>query len=133
MNVLADIIASRVVDELLTVIKVRGYYGNWVEDSTDDYSDLYEKYQDNIKEVLDEATKEMKEAEEKKEKKKKSNKKTEAELIGEAASLMTQMGIHLQKEEFEKCAAIRKKIDEVKKTLWEEFKVNLDEGNEENE
>ena len=39
MNVLADIIASRVVDELLTVIKVRGYYGNWVEDSTDDYSD----------------------------------------------------------------------------------------------
>ena len=78
----------------------------------------------------------MKEAGEKekpKAKKKKVNKKTEAELIGEAASLMTQMGIHLQKEEFEKCAVIRKKIDEVKKTLWKEFKVNLDEGNEEDE
>ena len=47
----------------------------------------------------------------------KKTKSTEEELLGELASLMTQLNLHQEKEEYEKCAQIKKKIDELKKKL----------------
>ena len=50
----------------------------------------------------------------------KSNKpksSTEEELLGELASLMTQLNLHQEKEEYEKCAEIKKKIDELRKKI----------------
>ena len=50
----------------------------------------------------------------------KSNKpksSTEEELLGELASLMTQLNLHQEKEEYEKCAEIKKKIDKLKKKI----------------
>ena len=50
----------------------------------------------------------------------KSNKpksSTEEELLGELASLMTQLNLHQEKEEYEKCAEIKKKIDELRKKM----------------
>tara|TARA_R100001591_G_scaffold1604_2_gene3931 strand:- start:335 stop:622 length:288 start_codon:yes stop_codon:yes gene_type:complete len=52
----------------------------------------------------------------------KHNKKptnTEEELLGELASLMTQLNLHQDKEEYEKCAEIKKKIDKLRKKLGE--------------
>ena len=48
---------------------------------------------------------------------KKPKSSTEEELLGELASLMTQLNLHQEKEEYEKCAQIKKKIDELKKKL----------------
>ena len=42
---------------------------------------------------------------------------TEEELLGELASLMTQLNLHQEKEEYEKCAEIKKKIDILNKKL----------------
>ena len=42
---------------------------------------------------------------------------TEEELLGELASLMTQLNLHQEKEEYEKCAEIKKKIDELRKKI----------------
>ena len=50
----------------------------------------------------------------------KSNKpksSTEEELLGELASLMTQLNLHQEKEEYEKCAELKKKIDELRKKI----------------
>ena len=44
---------------------------------------------------------------------------TEEELLGELASLMTQLNLHQEKEEYEKCADIKKKIDQLRKKLDE--------------
>ena len=48
---------------------------------------------------------------------------TEEQLLGELASLMTQLNLHQEKEEYEKCAEIKKKIDKLKKKInklwWE--------------
>ena len=44
---------------------------------------------------------------------------TEEELLGELASLMTQLNLHQDKEEYEKCAEIKKKIDKLRKKLGE--------------
>ena len=41
----------------------------------------------------------------------------EDELVGELAKLMTMMNLYEQKEEYEKCAVIKKKIDEINKKL----------------
>jgi len=42
---------------------------------------------------------------------------TEEELLGELASLMTQLNLHQEKEEYEKCAEIKKQIDELRKKI----------------
>jgi protein-arginine kinase activator protein McsA len=42
---------------------------------------------------------------------------TEEQLLGELASLMTQLNLHQEKEEYEKCAEIKKKIDELRKKI----------------
>ena len=49
----------------------------------------------------------------------KKPKNTEEELLGELASLMTQLNLHQDKEEYEKCAEIKKKIDKIRKKLGE--------------
>ena len=49
--------------------------------------------------------------------KKPKKRNTETELLGELASLMTQMNIHMEQEEYEKCAKIKKKIDIINKKL----------------
>ena len=41
----------------------------------------------------------------------------EEELVGELAKLMTLMNLYEEKEEYEKCAIIKKKIDEINKKL----------------
>ena len=41
----------------------------------------------------------------------------EEELIGELSKLMTMMNLYEQKEEYEKCAVIKKKIDEINRKL----------------
>ena len=48
---------------------------------------------------------------------KKPKNNTEEELLGELASLMTQLNLHQEKEEYEKCAEIKKKIDKVRKKI----------------
>jgi len=120
MNVLADIISTRVVDELLMVIKVRGSYGGWVENSTNDYDDLYDQYHDKLNEEMAE----------KLPKKKTGKIESEETLVGEMASLMTQMGMHLQKEEYEKCAKVKERIVEVKKILKDNYDVSFDMGDD---
>ena len=47
----------------------------------------------------------------------KSKTSTEEQLLGELASLMTQLNLHQEKEEYEKCAEIKKKIDELRKKI----------------
>ena len=47
----------------------------------------------------------------------KSKTSTEEQLLGELASLMTQLNIHQEKEEYEKCAELKKKIDELRKKI----------------
>ena len=42
---------------------------------------------------------------------------SEVELVGELAKLMTQMNMHMDNEEYEKCAELKKKIDEINKKL----------------
>ena len=42
---------------------------------------------------------------------------TEEQLLGELASLMTQLNLHQEKEEYEKCAEIKKKIDELQNRI----------------
>ena len=48
---------------------------------------------------------------------KKPKNNTEEELLGELASLMTQLNLHQEKEEYEKCAELKKKIDELRKRI----------------
>tara|TARA_Y100001938_G_scaffold89984_1_gene123253 strand:+ start:145 stop:426 length:282 start_codon:yes stop_codon:yes gene_type:complete len=50
----------------------------------------------------------------------KKPKTSEEEMLGELASLMTQLNLHQEKEEYEKCAEIKKKIDRLRKKLDEE-------------
>ena len=89
MNELADLI----VDKLLTTY-IREQ-ATWYTTNTDAY---IERFFPGIKK-----------------KSKKSN--TEEELLGELASLMTQLNLHQEKEEYEKCAEIKKKIDILNKKL----------------
>ena len=42
---------------------------------------------------------------------------SEEKLLGELASLMTQLNLHQEKEEYEKCAEIKKQIEILKKKL----------------
>ena len=44
---------------------------------------------------------------------------TESDLLGELAKLMTKLDYHTEKEEYEICAELKKKIDEVNKKLGE--------------
>tara|TARA_R100001082_G_C4277318_1_gene122343 strand:+ start:330 stop:623 length:294 start_codon:yes stop_codon:yes gene_type:complete len=48
---------------------------------------------------------------------KKYNENTEEDLLGELAKLMTQLNLYQEREEYEKCARIKKKIDKIKKKL----------------
>jgi len=131
MAMLADIISARVVDELLTVIKVRQNYDNlgWTSDSSG-FEELYKDYEQMLKEdgMLEEPD-ENKEAKAKKKTSKPKKTKlieSEAELVGEMASLMTQKGMHLDKEEYEKIAPIVARIVEVKKLLKDNYNVDMD-------
>jgi protein-arginine kinase activator protein McsA len=47
----------------------------------------------------------------------KKPKNTEEELLGELASLMTQLNLHQEKEEYEECAKLKIKIEELKKKI----------------
>ena len=47
----------------------------------------------------------------------KKRKSTEEELLGELASLMTQLNLHQEKEEYEKCAELKKKIEKLRKQI----------------
>ena len=49
--------------------------------------------------------------------KKKPIKNTEGELLGELAKLMTKLDYHTEREEFEICAELKVKIDEINKKL----------------
>ena len=61
MAMLADIISARVVDELLTILKVRGTYNNlgWEQDSTG-FEDLYKQYEEQVNDGLSAIHEEMK-------------------------------------------------------------------------
>ena len=50
-------------------------------------------------------------------KKKTKKKDTESELLGELAKLLTKLEYHKEKEEYEVCAELQIKIDEVNKKL----------------
>ena len=89
MNKLADII----VDKLLTTY-IREQ-ATWYTTNTDAY---IERFFPGIN-------------------KKAKKSSTEEELLGELASLMTQLNLHQEKEEYEKCAEIKKKIDILNKKL----------------
>ena len=90
MNELADII----VDKLLTTY-IREQAA-WYTTSTMD--ELYNTFKSRPK-------------------RKTKKRMTESDLLGELAKLMTKLDYHTQKEEYEVCAEIKKKIDEVNNKL----------------
>ena len=87
MNELADMI----VDKLLTT-----YIREQATSSTMD--DIYNQFKQTPK-------------------KRTKKKDSESELLGELASLMTQLNYHQDLEEFEECAEIKKEIDIVNDKL----------------
>ena len=90
MNELADLI----VDKLLTTY-IREQ-STWYTNSTMD--DIYSQFKQ-------------------KPKKKTKKAETESELLGELAKLLTKLEYHKEKEEYEICAELQIKIDEVNKKL----------------
>jgi len=90
MNELADLI----VDKLLTTY-IREQ-STWYTNSTMD--DIYNQFKQ-------------------KPKKKTKKAETESELLGELAKLLTKLEYHKEKEEYEVCAKLQIKIDEVNKKL----------------
>ena len=90
-----DKLADLIVDKLLNKYIQQG--AAWYTNSTYDYM---EKYFPGVKKTR---------------RKKKSE--TEEELLGELASLMTKMNLYKEKEEYEKCAKIKKEIDKINKKL----------------
>jgi hypothetical protein len=90
MNELADLI----VDKLLTTY-IREQ-STWYTNSTMD--DIYSQFKQ-------------------KPKKKTKKAETESELLGELAKLLTKLEYHKEKEEYEVCAELQIKIDEVNKKL----------------
>ena len=90
MNELADLI----VDKLLTTY-IREQ-ATWYTNSTMD--DIYSQFRQ-------------------KPKKKTKKAETESELLGELAKLLTKLEYHKEKEEYEKCAVCKLKIDNVNKIL----------------
>jgi len=90
MNELADMI----VDKLLTTY-IREQ-ATWYTTSTMD--DIYNTFKQ-------------------KPKKKTKKAETESELLGELAKLLTKLEYHKEKEEYEVCAELQTKIDEVNKKL----------------
>ena len=90
MNELADII----VDKLLTTY-IREQ-ATWYSTSTMD--DIYRQFKQTPK-------------------RKTKKKMTEADLLGELASLMTKLDYHTENEEYEICAEIKKDIDIVNDKL----------------
>ena len=89
-NELADLI----VDKLLTTY-IREQ-STWYTNSTMD--DIYSQFKQ-------------------KPKKKTKKAETESELLGELAKLLTKLEYHKEKEEYEVCAELQIKIDEVNKKL----------------
>ena len=90
MNELADMI----VDKLLTTY-IREQ-STWYTNSTMD--DIYNQFKQTPK-------------------RKSKKKDTESELLGELAKLLTKLEYHKEKEEYEVCAELQIKIDEVNKKL----------------
>ena len=90
MNELADII----VDKLLTTY-IREQ-AQWYTTSTMD--ELYNTFRN-------------------KPKRKTKKQKTESDLLGELAKLMTKLDYHTEREEYEICAELKKQIDEVNEQL----------------
>ena len=90
MNELADMI----VDKLLTTyIKDQA---TWYTNSTMD--DIYHQFKQTPK-------------------KRTKKQVTESDLLGELAKLLTKLEYHKEKEEYEVCADIQKKIDDVNEKL----------------
>ena len=87
MNKLADMIVDRL---LTTYIKDQV---KWYKTSTMDFDDFMNHS------------------------KSKKSTDTEEQLLGELASLMTQLNLHQDKEEYEKCAEIKIKIDKLKNKI----------------
>jgi len=93
MNELADMI----VDKLLTTyIKQQA---TWYTTSTMD--ELYNTFMDKSK------------------KHRTKKQMTESDLLGELAKLMTKLDYHTEREEFEICAELKKKIDNINNKLGE--------------
>jgi len=90
MNELADII----VDKLLTTY-IREQ-AQWYTTSTMD--ELYNTFRN-------------------KPKRKTKKQRTESDLLGELAKLMTKLDYHTEREEYEVCAELKKQIDEVNEQL----------------
>ena len=126
MAILADIISARVVDELLTVIRVRGTYNEWVDDNTaKGFADLHTEYMNELNLDEDELA-ELRGFSKKMKPSKTKLIESEADLIGEMASLMTKKGMYLENEEYEKITPIVARIVEVKKLLKDNYNVNMD-------
>ena len=90
MNELADLI----VDKLLTTY-IREQ-AQWYTTSTMD--ELYNTFRS-------------------KPKRKTKKQRTESDLLGELAKLMTKLDYHTEREEYEVCAELKKQIDEVNEQL----------------
>ena len=91
MNELADLI----VDKLLTTY-IREQ-ATWYTSSTMD--DIYHQFRQTPK------------------KRRTKKQVTESDLLGELAKLLTKLEYHKEKEEYEVCADIQKKIDDVNEKL----------------
>ena len=89
-----NMLANSIVDKLLTsYIREQA---QWYSTSTMD--DIYNQFKQRPK-------------------RKTKKKETESELLGQLAKLMTQLNFHQDKEEYEKCAKIKRKIDIINKKL----------------
>ena len=88
-------LADSIVDKLLTTyIKQQA---SWYTTSTMD--EIYNAFQNKTK------------------KRRTKKQMTESDLLGELASLMTKLDYHTEREEYEICAELKKKIDDVNDKL----------------
>tara|TARA_Y100001938_G_C8011764_1_gene390407 strand:- start:80 stop:367 length:288 start_codon:yes stop_codon:yes gene_type:complete len=84
-------LANMIVGKLMNINNL----SMWYETSTSDIFNNIQKQKFKKKEPID----------------------RETELVGELAKLMTQMNMFEEKEEYEKCAEIKKKIDKIQEEL----------------
>jgi hypothetical protein len=121
-------VAEEVINALLPRINNQGIWepsGEWIFTSTEGDMDAYDLHQQDLEEEF------LKRKHDREKITPLSKKeKTEEELIGEVASLMTQLGMHVQKEEYEKCAIIHVKMKDIKKTLKDKYNIDLEDDGE---
>ncbi len=101
---LADIIASKVVDELLMIVKLRNNINSF------GFEDLYKAYEEdfikdkNIKTTKDKKNNSLSEM-------------NEVDLLGEYSGLLTKISAYINEEEYEKCTDLRKKANDIRDEL----------------